>query len=97
MTSSEVLEARMLRLVGLMTTPAVNPALVSQAPSGNKPKIFWIGSYALPARGWEDDWYARGDVCIKEPSGRVVQITRLEPRQIFTKQGRSGSPRPKPS
>jgi len=47
-------------------------------------KNYWIGSYALLAKGWGDEWYAHGDVCIKEPSGRVVQITRFEPRQIFT-------------
>ena len=47
-------------------------------------KNYWISSYALLAKGWGDEWYARGDVCIKELSGRVVQITRFEACEIFT-------------
>jgi len=46
-------------------------------------KNYWISSYALLAKGWGDEWYARGDVRIKEPNGRVVQMKRFEPTEVF--------------
>jgi hypothetical protein len=46
-------------------------------------KNYWISSYALLARGWGNEWYARGDVCIVEPNGHTLQVTRFEPTDIF--------------
>jgi len=47
-------------------------------------KNYWISSYALLARGWGNEWYARGAVSRIEPGMRTVGIKRFEPSEIFT-------------
>jgi hypothetical protein len=40
-------------------------------------KNYWISSYALLAKGWGDEWYARGSVSRIEPSGAHNQYKTI--------------------